>query len=113
MYHISPSDLKKDPNTECEVMCTALERICAHCDEHQCQFPRNLFIQADNCVREMKNQFVLKFGISVLLLCDHITSLTWNYLRVGHTHEDIGLLCMFAECVIPRMMLLRSVGNPD
>ena len=95
-YHVSPSDLKKDPNTECEVMCHALERICRHCDDRQCEFPQNLFIQADNCVREMKNQYVLKFGIALLLLCDHIVSMTWNFLRVGHTHEDIGCQAMFA-----------------
>jgi hypothetical protein len=97
-YTISPSDTRKDPNAELEVLNQAMERVTLFCDEHKCHFPKNIFIQADNCSREMKNQTTLKYGIALLLLFPNLISFTWNYLRVGHTHEDMGTPPMFGTC---------------
>jgi hypothetical protein len=99
-YHVSSSDLRKDSNTECEVMMDALDRVSEFCKGTGAQFPQNLFVQADNCAREMKNQYVLRFGVALLLLCNAMTSITFNFLRVGHTHEDIGAPEMLTSTVL-------------
>ncbi len=94
-YMFSDADIKKDPNTECELLMDALIRIQTHSVETDSEFPKNIFIQADNCPREMKNQFSLLWGGAILLLSPRILTITFNFLRVGHTHEDIGALGMF------------------
>lgn len=51
--------------------------------------PAHLTCQADNCSREMKNQYTLLFGV-LLVHTDTVRSFTCSFLRKGHTHEDIG-----------------------
>ena len=67
-----------------------LTDVLKYCQSNKVEFPQNIFVQADNCPREMRNQFTLLWGISLLLLCPFINSITFNFLRKGHTHEDIG-----------------------
>lgn len=53
--------------------------------------PMGLHIQQDNCSREGKNQFVLRFCIILILL----GTFRWcclGFLRTGHTHENIDQL---------------------
>ena len=89
-YFCSDEDMKKDPNTQVEVIMLVLTDVLCHCMSNGVAFPRNIFVQADNCPREMRNQFTLLWGIAMLLLCPSITSITFNFLRKGHTHGDIG-----------------------
>ena len=89
-FFCSDEDLRKDPNTQVEVLMLVMTDVLKHCESNNVEFPKNIFIQADNCPREMRNQFTLLWGISLLLLCPFINSITFNFLRKGHTHEDIG-----------------------
>ncbi len=75
--------------------------------------PLHVCVEADNCAREMKNQWTLLWGVALVNLgvLDLMPvvwvgrpqrsgsvqprqlakdSITFNYLRKGHTHEDIG-----------------------
>ena len=89
-YHLSAANQKKDPNTESELILKGMEAIAQQCWDAGRALPKHIYIQADNCPREMKNQFTLLFGTSLLLIADPLESITFNYLQVGHTHEDIG-----------------------
>lgn len=90
-YHISGANLKKDPNTESELIVQGLTAVAEWCRESGSDMPKHVFVQADNCAREMRNQFTLVLGAALLLMLDPVSSITFNFLRVGHTHEDIGL----------------------
>lgn len=85
LYLIADADVKKDPDTELETLMMALDLAARSGHD----FPRHVNVQGDNCVREMKNQWVIYAG-ATLILFDVLDSITYNYLRTGHTHEDIG-----------------------
>ena len=51
-------------------------------------FPRNLFVQMDNCWRENKNQFVMAY-FSLLIWRKLFDEIEISFLPVGHTHVDI------------------------
>jgi hypothetical protein len=90
---LSDADFPKDSNTEIQVLSDAIQDIWNHCTEKDVPPPDHITVQADNCSREMKNQFTILFGI-FLILIGTVISITFNYLRKGHTHEDIGIpLC--------------------
>ena len=97
-FYCSDEDLKKDPNTQCEVINAVLEDLAGFSIDRGAPFPKNLFIQADNCPREMRNQFTLLWGVAMMLMVPHINSITYNFLRKGHTHEDIGTA--ITECML-------------
>ena len=97
---ISDANLKKDPNTELENLVKALE----YCLDKGKLAP-HINVQADNCAREMRNQTTLKFGIALRLL-DIVETCTFNYLRKGHTHEDIGSGWRITACSL--LFITRS-----
>ena len=67
-YLCSDEDMKKDPNTTVETLMFVLLDVLLHTEAHGVEYPRNLFVQADNCPREMRNQFTLLWGIAMLLV---------------------------------------------
>jgi hypothetical protein len=89
LIHLTDSDIKKDPNTEMELCTDAISYMFEAADREGVDPPRHIFVQADNCAREMKNQFTLLWGV-FLIYFGIVDSITFSYLRVGHTHEDIG-----------------------
>ena len=89
-FFCSDEDLKKDPNTQCEALTDALTDLAKYCQDKRVEFPKNIFVQADNCPRELRNQFTLLWAVAMLLLCPALHSIAFNFLRKGHTHEDIG-----------------------
>jgi hypothetical protein len=117
--YLSDSNVPKDSNQEIDILSRGIERVWQHCDERGISTPEHICIQADNCAREMKNQYTLFYGI-LLCHCDIVKSVTFSYLRKGHTHEDIGLqignvsgvpkLNMFCHC-LPKHEDFNSVTN--
>ena len=63
LIHLTDSDVKKDPNAEIELCVKALSCIFEAADTKGIEPPRHVFIQADNCAREMNNQWTLLFGV--------------------------------------------------
>jgi hypothetical protein len=45
--------------------------------------------QADNTVKDLKNAHIARLCIA-LTCCGYFRSTSTQYLRVGHTHEDVG-----------------------
>ena len=50
--------------------------------------PSHLYIQADNTSREMRNQYCLLWG-ATLLAKRTFRSVSFGFLPVGHTHIDV------------------------
>ena len=53
--------------------------------------PRRLHLQADNCAGENKNCYVLSY-LCLLVHLNIFSEVNFNFLPVGHTHEDIDRL---------------------
>ena len=53
--------------------------------------PRNLYIQTDNCVKDLKNQNLLSFYF-LLVLKKIFDEVTVTSMPVGHTHNDVDWL---------------------
>ena len=73
-----------------EIVLRVLEMVSKVSKETGRPFPQHLVIQADNTTSQCKNQIGLTF---LALLVARFKFITTNlfFLRVGHTHEDIGL----------------------
>jgi hypothetical protein len=55
------------------------------------QLPEHVHIQLDNTTSHNKNSYILKMLISMISL-KMWTSASMGFLRVGHTHEDVGAI---------------------
>ena len=66
-----------------------------------CSFPFALnYVEADNCVRETKNQWNLKMG-AYLLATGKTRLFSLLFGRVGHMHGSLGALVEFI-CFVRR-----------
>lgn len=53
--------------------------------------PTTLYLQADNCASQNKNQFLFAF-IAILLFNGWFIDVHFNFLSVGHTHDDVDAI---------------------
>lgn len=60
-----------------------------------------LWLQGDNCPREVRNSLTAKFCIS-MVQGGFFSAATMAHLEVGHTHEDVGR--------VQRFVTFRSMG---
>ncbi len=83
------------------------------------KFPENLVIQSDNPTNQAKKTATCVF-LSYLVSVLKFATATWNFLTVGHTHEDIdqvfGFMCAllddklddnFPKELLPRKKVLK------
>ena len=89
LVFLSDANLKKDSNTEQEMISQLFLYMNTHCESTGKAWPEHVSCQADNCWREMRNQYTL-FHAILLVLLGVVSTFTFNYLVVGHTHEDVG-----------------------
>lgn len=85
---ISHADVSKGGSTTCEVLsviCTRLKALGVDMSQV------HLNIQLDNTSGSNKNNSVLSWA-STQVQAGHLSSCTLNFLRTGHTHEDIDQL---------------------
>jgi hypothetical protein len=61
------------------------------CKQQGREFPKHLVIQSDNTVAQAKNSHVTLL-LSYVVARFKFISVTLNFLMVGHTHEDLGLI---------------------
>ena len=80
----SDPDLKKDSVTQTEVILRGLSDVV---DQHH-GLPLGFVCQQDNCPREGKNTFILS-TLALLVVLDVFRYTMAEYLRKGHSHEDI------------------------
>jgi hypothetical protein len=88
-YWVTDSNVKKDSSTEIDMVARAIDDIHASCCKRGMPMPKHLNVLADNCSREMKNQYTLIFGCWLVAI-GAFASVTFNYLVKGHSHSGIG-----------------------
>jgi hypothetical protein len=71
------------------------------------KFPRHIAIQSDNTVAQAKNQWVLLW-LALLVKVGCFETATLNFLRVGHTHEDIDQFFSLVVSLILRCPEFQS-----
>ncbi len=84
---MSRPDMPKDTNFTCELIMHALTMIMRQHGQRQLA-EAHLHVQLDNTSSCNKNNILLRFLAFITAKC-MVTSATCNFLRKGHTHEDI------------------------
>ena len=99
---IAQETLSHGSNAYVEVLCQLLDQVAELCRVQGRRFPVHLVLQADNTVAQTKNQYAAAF-CSQLVGMQKFSTVTLNFLMVGHTHEDIDqLFAMICQYVIRR-----------
>ena len=75
-------------NMTCTILHEVLHQIISSTEKNKAKRPQHLWIQADNCAGENKNNIVLAF-CGWLVANGVFKTVQLNHLMVGHTHEDI------------------------
>ena len=95
---IAQETMSHGSNAYVEVLCQLLDKVVELCRVQGRSFPVHLVLQADNTVAQTKNQYAAAF-CSQMVGMQKFTTVTLNFLMVGHTHEDIdqlfALLCQY------------------
>ena len=99
---IAQETLTHGSNAYVEVLCQLLDKVAELCRVQGRRFPVHLVLQADNTVAQTKNQYAAAF-CSQMVGMQKFSTVTLNFLMVGHTHEDIDqLFALICQYVIRR-----------
>jgi hypothetical protein len=83
-FFVSPADLKKDSETQIEMLSLTLEKVF---DTHG-SLPLGFSLHQDNTYREGKNQYACAWICLLVVL--HVFRYTLSsFLKPGHSHEDL------------------------
>ena len=88
-HFLMPSDLPMDSNMEMTLLSHSLDIALERLQKLGRQLPAHLHVQADNTSREMRNQNLAQWG-ALLVARGLFRSVTYGFLPVGHTHNDVG-----------------------
>ena len=95
---IAQETMSHGSNAYVEVLCQLLDKVAEICRSQGRRFPVHLVLQADNTVAQTKNQYAAAF-CSQMVGMQKFSTVTLNFLMVGHTHEDIdqlfSLICQY------------------
>ena len=72
----------------CDMISRSLDNVAEIAEKNGRTFPRHLVIQADNTTAQNKNSLVSLF-LAYLVSEGKFLTCTFNFLTVGHTHEDV------------------------
>jgi hypothetical protein len=70
-----------------------LHHVFADMHHHYGGLPRTFYLQLDNTTKQCKNKYVIAY-LGLLIAWDLLERVVISFLPVGHTHEDIGLVCV-------------------
>ena len=86
---LSDESINHGADYSIDLLIRAVSKVWAMCQAQNRPFPRHLVLQADNTTSQFKNKETL---LLLALLVSRFKFLSSNimFLRVGHTHEDIG-----------------------
>ena len=99
---IAQETMSHGSNAYVEVLCQLLDKVAELCRVQGRRFPVHLVLQADNTVAQTKNQYAAAF-CSQMVGMHKFSTVTLNFLMVGHTHEDIDqLFALICQYVIRR-----------
>lgn len=75
----------------CEILIRSLAKVKAICTKRGKPMPEHLIVQADNTTAQAKNEEVAKL-LAVLVGQFRFKTAILEFLRVGHTHEDVDFM---------------------
>ena len=81
---LSDENMKKNSETSIEHLCLSLEHLFSQCSS----LPLTLHLQQDNCYREGKNKFVVRF-LLLLQILGVFRFTAMGFLRTSHSHDDV------------------------
>ena len=91
----------------CELLTRMLERVRNICESRGQSFPEHLVVQSDNTTAQAKNAECVKF-LAVLVRKFKFHTIVLNFLRVGHTHEDVDqMFAVLLSLVLRRIQFQR------
>lgn len=88
LFTLTHADVRKSGSTTCEILSLCFEELLAK-GVNLAQTHVN--IQLDNAGNQNKNNIVFRY-IGYLVLTGALGSCSANFLRTGHTHEDIDMI---------------------
>ena len=99
---IAQDTVSHGSNAYVEVLCQLLDKVAEICRVQGRSFPVHLVLQADNTVAQTKNEYAAAI-CSQMVGMQKFSTVTLNFLMVGHTHEDIDkLFALICQYVIRR-----------
>ena len=93
----------KDPNLVISALFWHI--FCRRRDASPQNFPKKLFLQADNAWAENKNRYVLAF-LFVLVMKGIFAEVEMHFLMKGHTHEDVDRMFSFIRKKLQKLSAL-------
>lgn len=106
-FILSNPDTMKDSNASCESLASAFDLLQGH--HHTDLRASHIIVQADNTARELKNNQTMRF-CAAQVSCGNIKSISLQFLRAGHSHEDIDQV--FGR-VARHLSRARKIQNPE
>ena len=76
-------------STTIETIARTVQGVFEQCEQSGGPKPTHLWVQCDNAASENKNQLLIRF-LGTLIDKSIFRSCVISFMRVGHTHEDIG-----------------------
>jgi len=94
--YLSDDSINHGADYSIDLLIRAVSKVWAMCQAQNRPFPRHLVLQADNTTAQFKNKETL-LVMAYLVSRFKFMSTNIMFLRVGHTHEDIGCKLSFKE----------------
>ncbi len=106
-YLAEDEEMFHGASTFCEILTRTLERVRKICESRGQRFPEHLVVQSDNTTAQTKNAECAKF-FAVLVRKFKFHTVVLNFLRVGHTHEDVDqMFAVLLALVLRRIKFQR------
>ena len=105
LFAVSDADCKKSGSTTVEILALCLEKLV---DLGVDLASHHIALQLDNAGSQNKNNIVLGF-LSCLVQSGILSGATVNFLRTGHTHEDIDMVFSLLASWMWKVLLLATV----
>ena len=99
-FYLVDDDMDHGSNAFLEVLTRVLDHVHRICQVTGGRCPRHLIVMTDNTVSQAKNQYAMTFA-GLLVARRKFSTISMNFLMVGHTHEDVDqLFAMFCMLVL-------------
>ena len=100
-YLADDEDFFHGASSSCEMLTRTLARVQRICELRGEEFPEHLVVQSDNTTAQLKNAEAAKF-LAMLVRKGRFKSAVLQFLRVGHTHEDVDFMFSLVLALVIR-----------
>ena len=88
-FWLVEEDQPHGSNLTLDLLSRTIDKVFKQCEKNNEPIPMHLWVQVDNTAAENKNQLVVRY-LGALIDKSVFRSAVLSFMRVGHTHEDIG-----------------------